>query len=43
MRANDQVDWEIVIEEIESVGSEQLHAVESLLVQEIVHRLEMIG
>ncbi len=27
-RVNDQVDWTNVIEEIESVGSEQLHAVE---------------
>ena len=36
-RVNDQVDWENVIEEVESVGSEQLHAVESLLVQALVH------
>ena len=27
-RVNDQVDWENVIEEVESVGSEQLHSVE---------------
>ena len=27
-RVNDQVDWQNVIEEIESVGSEQLHSVE---------------
>jgi Domain of unknown function DUF29 len=39
-RLNDQVDWEHVIEEIESVGSEQLHAVESLLVQALVHMLK---
>jgi hypothetical protein len=32
-RVNNEVDWENVIEEIESVGKEQLHAVESRLVQ----------
>ena len=37
---NDQVDWENVIEEIESVGNEQLHAVTSLLVQAVVHMLK---
>jgi len=39
-RVNDQVDWENVIEEIESVGNEQLHAVKSLLVQALVHLLK---
>lgn len=39
-RVNDQVDWENVIEEIDSVGREQLHAVESLLVQALVHMLK---
>jgi Domain of unknown function DUF29 len=39
-RVNDQVDWGNVIEEIESVGSEQLHAVESLLVQALRHMLK---
>jgi hypothetical protein len=39
-RVNDQVDWENVIEEIESVGNEQLHAVTSLLVQALVHLLK---
>lgn len=39
-RLSDQVDWENVIEEIESVGSEQLHAVESLLVQALAHMLK---
>jgi hypothetical protein len=39
-RVNDQVDWENVIEEIESVGSEQLHAVESLLLQALIHMLK---
>ncbi|WP_428490826.1 DUF29 domain-containing protein [Rhodopila sp.] len=37
---NDKVDWENVIEEIESVGNEQLHAVTSLLVQALVHTLK---
>ena len=39
-RINDQVDWENVIDEIESVGSEQRHAVESLLVQALRHMLK---
>jgi hypothetical protein len=42
-RINDQVDWENVIEEIESVGSEQLHAVNSLLLQALVHILKAEG
>jgi hypothetical protein len=37
---NDQVDWENVAEEIESVGNEQLHAVSSLLVQALTHMLK---
>ena len=36
-RVNDQVDWDNVIEEVESVGSEQLHAVQSLLTQALIH------
>jgi hypothetical protein len=39
-RVNDQVDWANVVEEIESVGNEQLHAVESLLVQALRHMLK---
>jgi hypothetical protein len=39
-RINDQVDWPNIIEEVESVGREQLHAVESLLVQALVHMLK---
>ena len=39
-RINDQVDWTNVIEEIESVGYEQLHAVESLLVQALRYMLK---
>ena len=33
-------DWPNIIEEIESVGREQLHAVESLLVQALAHMLK---
>jgi hypothetical protein len=39
-RVNDAVDWPNVIEELESVGREQLHAVESLLVQALLHDLK---
>jgi len=39
-RVNDQIDWENVIEEVESVGSEQLHAVVSLLRQALIHTLK---
>ena len=40
-RANDgAIDWPDIIEEIESVGREQLHAVELLLVQALVHMLK---
>jgi hypothetical protein len=42
-RVNDQVDWANVIEEIESVGNEQVHAVSSLLTQAIIHRLKVIA
>jgi hypothetical protein len=42
-RGNDQVDWRNVIEAVGSVGSEQLHSVESLLVQAIAHRLKAQG
>jgi hypothetical protein len=34
------VDWPDIVDEIESVGREQLHAVESLLVQAMLHRLK---
>jgi hypothetical protein len=37
---NDQVDWANVAEEIDSVGRSELHAVESLLVQAILHGLK---
>ncbi len=40
-RLNDaSPDWANIIEEVESVGREQLHAVESLLVQALLHRLK---
>ena len=39
-RINDEIDWENVVEEVESVGREQLHAVESLLVQALVNMLK---
>jgi len=39
-RVNEQIDWANVIDEVESVGSEQLHAVESFLVQALVHMLK---
>ena len=42
-RVNDLVDWANVIEEIESVGNEQLHAVRSLLAQAMAHRLKAIA
>jgi hypothetical protein len=35
-----EVDWPNIAEEIESVGSEQLHAVTSLLVQALIHMLK---
>jgi hypothetical protein len=42
-RVNDQIDWPNVIEEIESVGNEQLHAVSSLLAQAMIHRLKAMA
>jgi hypothetical protein len=41
-RSNDVVpDWPNIIEEIESVGREQLHAVGSLLLLALIHRLKV--
>jgi len=37
---NEAPDWTNIIEEIESVGSEQRHAVESNLVQALIHDLK---
>ena len=42
-RINDQVDWENVIEEIDSVGRSETDAVESLLYQAVLHRLKIQG
>jgi len=39
-RVNAQIDWENVTEEIESVGRDQLHAVQSLLRQALSHMLK---
>ena len=39
-RVNDQVDWENVVEEIESVGQSQIDAVESLWTQAFLHDLK---
>ena len=39
-KLNEAPDWPNIIEEIESVGLEQLHAVESLLVQALAHMLK---
>lgn len=39
-RVDAQIDWENVAEEIESVGRDQLHAVQSLLRQALVHMLK---
>jgi|ERR1019366_8143152 hypothetical protein len=39
-KVNAQIDWENVVEEVESVGREQLHAVESLLLQTLIHMLK---
>jgi Domain of unknown function DUF29 len=37
---NERLDWSNIIEEVESVGREQLHAVESLLFQALTHMLK---
>jgi hypothetical protein len=39
-QVNAEIDWENVAEEIESVGRDQLHAVESLLLQALVQMLK---
>jgi hypothetical protein len=40
---NERPDWANIIEEVESVGREQLHAVESLLLQALLHTLKAEG
>lgn len=43
-RVNDaDLDWPNIAEEIESVGNEQLHAIESLLANILEHRLQMMA
>ena len=42
-RVNDKIDWENLVEEVEGVGREQLHAVESLLFQALLHMLKAQG
>ena len=39
-KLNEAPDWPNIVEEIESVGREQLHSVESLLVQALAHMLK---
>ncbi len=40
---NERPDWVNIIEEVESVGREQLHAVESLLLRALAHMLKAQG
>ena len=40
LQCNEAPDWANIIAEIESVGNEQLHAVESNLVQALIHDLK---
>jgi hypothetical protein len=40
---NERPDWPNIIEEVQSVGREQLHAVESLLLQALLHMLKAEG
>ena len=42
-RLNQAPDWANIIDEVEAVGREQRHAVESLLVQALAHRLKAEG
>ncbi len=42
-RLNDQIDWDHVVEEVESVGRSELHRTESLLIQALRHRLKMLA
>ena len=39
-RSQEAPDWDNIIEEIESVGREQLHSVEGLLLQAMLHELK---
>jgi hypothetical protein len=42
-RVNDQIDWQNVAEEVESVGRSELHRAASLLVQALRHRLKILA
>jgi hypothetical protein len=42
-RINDQVDWENVIEEVESVGRSEVETVTSLLINVMDHKLRLLG
>ena len=42
-RVNDLIDWENILEEVESVGRSELHRTESLLTQALRHRLKIIA
>ena len=42
-RVNDAIDWDHVIEEVESVGRSERHAVESLLTRAMEHLLKLHG
>jgi hypothetical protein len=42
-RVNDQIDWENVAAELESVGRSELHRTESLLTQALRHRLKIMA
>jgi hypothetical protein len=42
-QVNEQIDWENVAEEIETVGRNERHAVESHLIQAMVHALKALA
>ena len=42
-RATNEIDWDNIAEEIESVGNEQRHAVELLLINIVQHRLQIMA
>lgn len=42
-QVNETIDWENVVEEVESVGRSELHRTESLLIQALRHRLKILA
>jgi hypothetical protein len=40
-RVNDQIDWDNLVEEVESVGRSELSAVQNVLVQALLHDLKV--